>query len=344
MRSRRSNNILHVFSVLWVTLFVWVVVPDVVLATDLFLLTGQSNMIGWSVPKNEPQASISLQPGMLAILENPATSAKKKEKLLYELFKRAAALVPGATNVSGVATAQTKGVMALYKKGLTRNVKVGLPGAYCSFLVPNGINVPRTLTNTTACGSSFGHELLFSHRLVSEKFSDFYSVKVAKGGTRIHEWTPPSGVYWPSLKNTIQNTQEGNWKLIVYHQGENDAVTAGQTKAMYKGNLTSLVANLRSEMFIKSPGSFRCKEEIPVIVVRIHWPSATTGSYTQSSKNVQDAQTEFVLGDSRARLVNLDGLTEHYHLNAPSLMISGDRIASSYLDLLSTASSFSCPA
>ncbi|GKY97252.1 hypothetical protein MPSEU_000683600 [Mayamaea pseudoterrestris] len=310
---------------------------------DLFLFTGQSNMVGHSGDFESVERNNNLLLDTIDILTDATITETKRRSLLYDRCFLATSSIPYALKPELMANAQADGLMALHAQSLTQDLTIDLPGAYCSFFEVGGKTVPKQLVQTTGCGGPYGHELLFSHRLKqsNEYYSnnDFHVVKVAKGGTRIDEWIPDGGQYWKNLNTAIQTT-EGNWKLIVWHQGENDAVddSVELTYDMYAERLAQLISTLRAEMFFKSPGSFQCLQEIPVIIVKIHWPDVN--AFVDKNRAVRQAQADFCAKDPRARLVDLDGLDEFYHLSAPSLMISGNRIAEAYLDLLETE--YSC--
>lgn len=84
------------------------------------------------------------------------------------------------------------------------------------------------------------------------------------------------------------------------------------------------------------PGIWQCKEEIPVIIVQ-------TGLWPRNAKadRVRDAQRQICEDDPRAQLVTIDDLTRNYHVDAPSLLVEGYRIAKAYQELLGT--NVSCP-
>ena len=53
--------------------------------------------------------------------------------------------------------------------------------------------------------------------------SDFETVKIAIGGSRMYEgWYPGHGLYWNTLRDSIRNrTGTGkNWKAFLWAQGE----------------------------------------------------------------------------------------------------------------------------
>ena len=98
------------------------------------------------------------------------------------------------------------------------------------------------------------------------------------------------------------------------------------TSLTYLGNLTGLIRGVRAEMFDASePGAWRCPEEIPAVVVQIgRFPQ------TDRARRVGEAQALHCDGDPRAALVATDDLSRNYHLDAPSLLIEGHRIARAY--------------
>ena len=76
-------------------------------------------------------------------------------------------------------------------------------------------------------------------------------------------------------------------------------------------------------------GTWQCKEEIPVVVVQLgYWPGR------DAAQRVRDAQAEYCSNDSRAQLVLTNDLSRNYHYDAPSFLISGNRIAHAYREAL----------
>ena len=72
---------------------------------------------------------------------------------------------------------------------------------------------------------SFGHELMFSKTLEMNETipRPFEAVKIAKGGSTLYaQWYPGTGVYWETLKNSIQSRKGAgqNWRAFVWAQGE----------------------------------------------------------------------------------------------------------------------------
>ena len=323
-----------------------VTVNAVVAREDLFLFAGQSNMIGWSVGVMSIEGNDRLQNDTFGILANTSITETERRSMLLARFQMSESSVPWATNPLGIAAAQADGVMSLVQQNLTVGLQAELAGAYCSFTEPGRTSVAKRLVTATACGITFGHELVFSHRLKQckpYKNRDFFTVKVARGGSRIQEWVPDGGAYWKDLQSAIRDS-EGDWKLIVWHQGENNAIDPPATinQTIYANHLNHLITALRSEIFAKSSGAFPCPQAIPVIIVQIHFPTPGLDPFREQSRAIRQAQADFVANDPRSRLVVLSDLEEHYHLSVPALLISGNRIAEAYLDLMKSYD-YSCP-
>jgi len=154
------------------------------------------------------------------------------------------------------------------------------------------------------CGKAFSHEFTFSKALEEGggQSEEFEVVKVASGGTEIHKhWYPGFGMHWDVLSETISTkASEGTWKGFVWHQGSQgrpqyhaqsieDLCEKDLTPPIlcawqfhltenwvdeefslnYKGNLTRLVDQIRTEMYLATPGDWNCKLEIPVVVVQV---------------------------------------------------------------------------
>jgi len=226
----------------------------------------------------------------------------------------------------------------------------------CSFLEPldwHEVNDRSQGTTPTVwnanCGGVFGPELLFSRTLELEmgQKNHFEAVKNARGGTKIHEhWYPGHGKYWRKLRSSIRSRKGyGNWKAFIWHQGIQDALKDHRyedTSLTYLGNLTGLIHQVRVEMFDASKaGTWQCKEEIPVVVVQIgYFPQ------TARAQRVREAQTLYCNGDPRAELVTVEDLSQFYHMDPPSLLIEGHRIAQAYQAAIQgnvTCSSTSAP-
>jgi hypothetical protein len=189
------------------------------------------------------------------------------------------------------------------------------------------------------CGRVFGHELLFSRTLELEMsyMNEFEMHKVARGGSEIFEhWYPNHGLHWNLLKEAIEERKgEGvDWKGFIWHQGSQEAWSEreyGEDRSLYYyGNLTGLVNEVRTLMFENSASYWQCKEEIPVVIVQVgYWPSDN-----KLSQRVRAAQARLCDEDPRAVMVKSKDLSQNYHYDAPSFLISGNRIAHAYQEAL----------
>ncbi|KAL7533881.1 hypothetical protein ACHAWF_004652 [Thalassiosira exigua] len=253
-------------------------------------------------------------------------------------------------NVNGtqVAASIVPELLELHDAGSLDDLDRPLERGRCSFVEPrkDGEDVEEysrgsvPLSWDGGCGRVFGSEFVFGRTLELEMDYDvdFEMVKNARGGSRINEWIPSGGVYWEELRKTIASRRgAGNaWKALVWHQGENDVFTFGEeddTTATYLGNLTALVAGVRSEMMEASEtDAWRCPEQIPVVVVQIGaWPGREGG------KRVKAAQKQFARNDPRAALVRTEDLSPFYHFDAASFLVMGRRIARAYEEVARTS-------
>ena len=131
-----------------------------------------------------------------------------------------------------------------------------------------------------------------------------------------------------NVKRSVEQTNAG----IIVSLSINNVSKAGFAKIK-----ETIPAGFRAEMLSSSePGIWKCKEKIPVIVVQ-------TGLWPRNAKadRVRDAQRQYCEDDPRAQLVTIDDLTRNYHVDAPSLLVEGYRIAKAYQELLGT--NVSCP-
>eukprot|EP00986_Skeletonema_menzelii_P019180 scaffold27080_cov234-Skeletonema_menzelii.AAC.3 len=165
-------------------------------------------------------------------------------------------------------------------------------------------------------------------------------VKHSCGGTSIYKhWYPDVGEFWPGLQQTIRARRtpggKNNWKGLIWHQGTQEVWSEkklGEDRSLtYYGNMTDLISQLRQEMYTASdPGTWQCKEEIPVIVVQIgYWPHRS-----DAAQRVRDAQTEYCSNDPRSQLVPTSDLSRNFHYDAASFLVSGNRIAHAYREAL----------
>ena len=309
---------------------------------DLFLLSGQSNMIGHTTSKQSITSTDVYWNTIKSIVESGDLGMMEENlhNVIYE------------TNFFNeqVATTLTNGLMELYKSLLLKDLDTPLSLGKCSFKEAsessNGIITVDDVSQGTVpikwdanCGRIFGHELLFSRTLELEMSytNEFEMHKVARGGSEIFEhWYPNHGLHWNLLKEAIEERKgEGvDWKGFIWHQGSQEAWSEreyGEDRSLYYyGNLTGLVNEVRTLMFENSASYWQCKEEIPVVIVQVgYWPSDN-----QLSQRVRDAQARLCDEDPRAVMVKSNDLSQNYHYDAPSFLISGNRIAHAYQEAL----------
>jgi hypothetical protein len=124
--------------------------------------------------------------------------------------------------------------------------------------------------------------------------------------------------------------------ILIYNK---EALGTADPYLTYLGNLTHLVARVRSEMFLASvTGTWRCPEEIPAIISKLgFWPNR------YNAQRIRDAQQAFCDSDLRSACVTMNDTSRFYHYDPISVLIGGNRMANAYLRLKSTQMSFICP-
>mmetsp|Transcript_27820 Transcript_27820/g.50757 ORF Transcript_27820/g.50757 Transcript_27820/m.50757 type:complete len:546 (+) Transcript_27820:146-1783(+) len=316
---------------------------------DLFLLSGQSNMVGHtldgqSIGGNSDYWTQQIKPILDAGGDNPFAMEDDLFNVIHA--QQIAGNLSAPVSVSLLLANET---MKLYNDGLLNELDTALTLGRCSFVIPqdaggvedrSGGSKP-TVWNSE-CGGTFGHELTFSRTLEMQmgQQTSFETVKNAHGGTEIHKhWYPGYGSYWDQLRESIVSKKGlGNWKGFIWHQGTQEVWNEYEdTSLTYLGNLTGLIREVRVAMFAASlPGTWQCKEQIPVVVVQIgYWPQG--GRW----QRVREAQADYTASDPKAELVKTDDLSRFYHFDAPSFLIGGNRIARAYQAAMQA--SVSCP-
>jgi hypothetical protein len=303
---------------------------------DLFLLSGQSDMVGHTTSGQSITSSGDYWNKLKSILERGGNFDTMEDKLYNAIYE--ANYNPQSDSNEQVARTLTEGVMDLYKSDLLNDLDTPLQFGKCSFQEADNSNVEDVSQGTVPavwdanCGHSFGHELLLSRtmELAMNYTTEFEMHKVARGGSGLYEhWYPNHGMHWNLLKNAIEQRQgQGDWKGFIWHQGSQETWSEkqyGEDRSLtYHGNLTGLVEEVRELMFQNSI-SWQCKEEIPVVIVQVgFWPGRAAAGRTR------DAQAKFCDEDPRAVLVKTDDLARFYHYDVASFLISGNRIAHAY--------------
>ena len=302
---------------------------------DLFLLSGQSNMDGFSTWGKSLTGNADYWLSIKSILANGDSEMKEElYNVTYEANKRHS----GAEEVANTLTSE---LMLLYNQGLLNDLDTPLTHGKCSFVTPNKrTNELKQVSGGTVptvwdanCGYSFGHELMLSRTLelqMGMNDTAFEMVKHSKEGTSIYKhWYPKIGQFWSGLHQTVRN-RKGNWKGLIWHQGSQEVWSEkqlGEDRSLtYLGNMTDLFSQLRQEMYDASEvGTWQCKEEIPVVIVQVgYWPGG------EAAQRVRDAQAEYCFNDPKAELVMSNDLSRHFHYDVASFLIIGNRIAHAY--------------
>ena len=235
---------------------------------DLFLLSGQSNMIGHTTSGSSIEGNGNYWDKLKSILDAAAANEinlATMERTLYRVIYK--------TNYENdeVATSLTNGIMnLLYNNSssssssstttttttmLLTNLDTPLTFGKCSFKEVRNEDRPNNnyddvsqgmvpISSNSNCGHSFGHELLFGRTLellggggammknftTTSRTRDFEMVKVARGGSGLYEhWAPNTGQHWNFLKETIvERRGVGDWKGFIWHQGSQAAWSATQ--------------------------------------------------------------------------------------------------------------------
>ncbi len=308
-------------------------------ADDLFLLSGQSNMDGFTTQRGSLTGDADYWIAIKSILTNG--DSNMKDELYNVTYEANNGRKGGAEEVANTLTNE---LMHLYNQGLLNDLDTPLTFGKCSFVSPDkrsdeleqisGGTVPTVWDAN--CGYSFGHELMFSRTLelqMGMNNTAFEMVKHSKSGTSIyHHWYPGVGQFWSGLQQTIQSRKGSgiNWKGLIWHQGSQETFSEKNhdedRSLTYLGNMTGLIRQLRQEMYDASElGTWQCKEEIPVVVVQLgYWPNR------EAAQRVKDAQEEYCANDPKAKLVISNDLSRNFHYDAASFLVTGNRIAHAY--------------
>lgn len=240
------------------------------------------------------------------------------------------------------------------------------PSVYCSAVDPR-----KSLTATPcerpvspiACGGkgqNYGPELMFSHVFptldTKYKGMPFGITKVSPDGSYINEFIKDSGTvrnFWESLKNNI-HADHGTIEAFFWFQGEADYFPQTMEKDLYLERLTTLVADVREEIFLAhrirwgeagSPtAKFESASDIPVVIVELG-PWIGNGVSAKRGEGVGDvirAQREYVANVDPNSVLVTSGthddpnrrLSPFYHFDAPSYLVIGDNLAKGFEQLL----------
>lgn len=327
-------------------------------AGDRYLLAGQSNAVGHTT-----DATFSFAPTLFsdfvqlireASPNNPQNRTQSREEIrqqIQELYTEKAKYrekpLPD-DEIAMEAESISHAVMNLYdRKLLTEETLLqSVPHAFCTYrygdrerpednVKTGGVAQPTPIRYDSGCGFSFGHEFFFARSLIEQGYyyadnrtdsqASMTVDKVAVSGTSLFQhWFPGTGKFWPQIAQTIVSIpKQDTWKGIIWHQGSQEEWTeTDDTSLTYRGNLTTWIQHVRERMCATNPTCHDKGLHIPVIIVQVgFWPSGTRMDHVRS------AQASVAASDPYAGLVTTLDLGRHYHYDALSFLVMGDRIA-----------------
>jgi Carbohydrate esterase, sialic acid-specific acetylesterase len=293
----------------------------VVGAMPVFLLAGQSNMVG-NVNETLFETLLGeLTKGSSSDLQTRLTND------LHDWYFNTDGGYASYGYSAAIAKLETSAFIQFQRAGLANaNLRSPHSQVLCS------INENPIAPLTTNCGSSFGPELMMGHVLSTTKFAPTSLIKVAVGGTTLYtDWRSPAsggttGPLYLNLRSRIQSlktkpasvhpkcaTQACRWGAFIWFQGENDSNDAAHANA-YKTELTRLIADVRKD--VNDPA-------LPVIIVQLNaWAQTLAFGPT-----VAAAQQQVVSQDTHAALVKTNDLSGFYHLDPIAQLVIGQRVA-----------------
>jgi len=295
-----------------------------------FLFAGQSNMEG-----HTEQASEVLFSKLVDILTAKKVKKNKRLRQMKKYLNEAEASRPNTSIY------EAKLMLSLRKYMKKHKIMRDHKNVVCSWTKPadmEELDCERPVS-PTACGNTYGPELMFAHQFPKLKSSlkgkPLGIIKVAQGGTQIHKhWMKDSGSYWLNLKDAIL-AAKGTIEAFVWFQGENDTFDQWN-EDNYLDHLTQFIEDVRNEIFLSST-KFKSAIEVPVVIVELgpwrYFPSTV--------RTVVEAQRSFVENTPNTKLVNTGSsddekkqLSHFYHFDAASMLIIGSRIARAVADLI----------
>ena len=293
-----------------------------------FLFAGQSNMVGHSEQALNGlfKATVKIVNERFFIKEGGEKRERRRQILadLEDVIGNAQDALPGSSTREAELIYELAGARRK-SKSVLNNSTIFLPHstAVCSFTDPSSssnLNCEGPVSPTACGGGSniqFGPELMFAHRFsklnTKYKKKPFGITKVARGGTRISQWTKPREWpnsspeanlpnYWLVLQKAIK-ASSGTIEAFVWFQGENDHFPQ-TSREDYLESLIMLVADVRKEIFAAykkisnndETDIFQAEADIPVVIVELgSWiGNGVSKSQGNEPGNVIVAQREFV--------------------------------------------------
>ena len=302
-------------------------------AQDLFLFSGQSNMLGHPT-KNSAEA---IEDGRSLFEDTLRLEGSALIDRVDEAQFNALATSPHYDNQTAVRTVEA--VSGLRERGVLDGVLKPLPNAYCLW---NKATL-RPLEAYAGCGSEFGPELTFAHSL-QQQASSLYATsqrplhvrKAAVGGKVLAEFLPGGDMHQLLFDVLDGATPTGIYRAFVWYQGENDVLAETSTQE-YVDNFMRLVnlVTLRMYEHGKTAAAFANPADIPVIVVKLaFWPASGTPRRTNIDRAHENVVEQLLSQGRPAALVEgLNRYSRFYHLDPATYLIAGDSIAQVYLNL-----------
>jgi hypothetical protein len=307
--------------------------PPVPPGLSVFLLAGQSNMVGSvdeSLLKDFLNEFSSNAPDLEKRLDDRLWAFYLSIDPNGEYYSRSGAEYQGIKNL------QIPELIRLQREGFVGDQLIEPhPSVMCSF---NASSVEALRVN---CGEAFGPELMMGHVLSKTLGSPTSLIKVAVGGTTLLcNWRSPSrsdpvpadkatencGALYGELSARIKSlatkpaevhpdcaSKKCEWAAFVYFQGENDAFEP-QGARDYEVNLRLLIADVRKE--VGNPN-------LPVVIVQV----GAWGGGVADGRFVAAAQKKVAESDANARLVVTSDLSTYHHYDSAAQLIIGERVA-----------------
>ncbi|MEL6659842.1 MAG: LamG-like jellyroll fold domain-containing protein, partial [Bacteroidota bacterium] len=212
-------------------------------------------------------------------------------------------------------------------------------------LNPPSINEGGLTYGYGAGGTRYGPELLFGHKMAQSIPEDIVLLKVAEGGSSLHEmWRSPSMV-----ERLGESPVDSNYPLLIEHvtefidnpgdhiskyagqdvvvelagfiwfQGWNDSAEGtGLFALSYEQNLTDLINDIRTDL--DAP-------DLPVVIGK----TQNDGTNGQIVQQAQEAVSQSL---NQVRAVTTNDLSNYFHFDSASHLIIGDRMARKMTQLL----------
>lgn len=238
-----------------------------------------------------------------------------------------------------IATRTAEALEPLRAARILDNLLDVLGHSFCS--LNEGSEVP--IQAYANCGGEYGVELTFAHTL-KKKYDGFATQtkslhirKAAEGGKLVTDFLP-GGSEHDRLLSVIDGADDAAaYRAFVWYQGENNVFEETSTQSYYDG-LNELIDLVTERMYRhgKTSEVFPSSEDIPILVFKLgFWPQ------NGASRDAIDLAHEQVVanlinnGRSAALIEGGDQYSRFFHLDAPTLLILGSKLADEYVRIVS---------